>query len=274
MKGSDGVQSDRNLCPVCEDSSLFAFETPHTHVRRCCNRKCRHLFAVVGAPHQGVMSPLTDGTKDYGVFEERDRHLVRYWRRIGFLRDGFRILDFGSGVGHIVRAIKEQMKVEVTCIEAEDAYCPGLHSMGCRVLTDLRELQSTDQYDAVLMIEVIEHLDCPVAILRKIREHLNSRGSLFLSTPAGDLRHPVPEPWNLGAYDTPHHIQFFTPTSLRLALRRAGFRRTYYRFVNEMLPNDDMRQSDYESFWAKKNALKQQIQYWRKGSHHLTFIAR
>lgn len=263
----------QKTCPICTTTSQFAFETSYHRIQRCGNKGCRHLFAEPSVAFRGVMSPEND-TTDYTIYEKRNNHLIRYWQRHGFIRDQFRILDFGSGTGHIVRSLKQQMKVDVTCVEAGEVYHSKLKALGCRVLKNLDEINTADKYDAALLIEVIEHLDRPVEILNKIWNHLKIGAKLFLTTPGGDFRCPVKDPQKLGAYNTPHHIQFFTPTSLPYALRLAGFQRYYYRFVNEMYPDETMSQNDYESFWAKRTALKKLFHYWAVGSYHLTYFAK
>lgn len=220
------------------------------------------------------MSPESEPTKGYEVYKKRNEHLIRYLRRVGFVREGDHVLDFGSGVGHIVQSLKGAMDVEVTCVEAGTAYHARLERIGCRVLSSFDEMTQLEQYDSVLLIEVLEHLADPVSVLRHIRKHLKAGKKIFVTTPAGDLRRPVAEPYALGAYSTPYHIQFFTPRSLCCAFRLAGFRRAYYRYVHELYPDDAMDQSDYESWWAKKNALKRQLLYWLNGSRHLTYFAK
>ena len=88
-------------------------------------------------------------------------------------------------------------------------------------------------FDAILLIEVLEHMDSPVELLRALKSHLKPGGQLFLSTPCGELR------WGsrrTNAYDTPEHIHFFTEKSLVLALNLAGFTKICFRTVLAMYP--------------------------------------
>lgn len=267
------MNSSDILCPICETSSYCAFTTKYHRVHRCNAGKCSHLFAVGDIENIGINSPDTDKVKDYTVYKKRNKHLINYWKRHNFLRDGFSILDFGSGVGHIVKSLKENMSVEVDCVEAGQFYHSQLKKMNCRVYSTLEEIDESTQYDAVLMIEVIEHLYQPIKHLKQIRKHLKRSGELFITTPAGDLRFPLIKPWKLSAHNTPHHIQFFTPKSLSLALNYSDFRNIRYRFVNEMYPNDALEQSDYDSLGARVIEILKQIQYRLIGDSRLTYFA-
>ena len=260
-------------CPVCGSVAAAAFETPHHRVARCRRHSCGPLLAVDANPDQGVMHEGSCG-RDYGVYEKRDSVLVKYWLRKRFLRKGCRLLDVGSGSGHILAAVKRLVDgVDVYAVEASESYHDGLRQLGCKVHRSLEEIPKDVEFDACTMIEVIEHLDDPVGVLREIRHRLKRGGKAFLTTPAGDYRLDPADPMRLGAYAAAEHVQFFTPRSLRLALRGAGFRRAFYRCVLEMTPDDDMAESDYVSMWAKRTAVKAYFKFLRSGARHLTYFA-
>jgi hypothetical protein len=57
-------------------------------------------------------------------------------------------------------------------------------------------------------------------------------------------------------------------------LREAGFWNTHCRYISEMYLEDYKSQGDYESFWAKRQALARRLEYWARGATHQTFFAR
>jgi 2-polyprenyl-3-methyl-5-hydroxy-6-metoxy-1,4-benzoquinol methylase len=85
----------------------------------------------------------------------------------------------------------------------------------------------------VLLIEVIEHVADPVDFLGGLRKHLDPEGQIFLTTPCGELRNGSRA---TNAYDTPEHVQFFTEKSLRLTVKKAGFRDITYEYIDALYP--------------------------------------
>ena len=78
------------------------------------------------------------------------------------------------------------------------------------------------KFDVVTAVEVLEHVLDPVAELRTMRSLLRDDGLLFLTT--GNAK-PFADRLASWSYATPEiHISLFEPTSLDLALRKAGFR--------------------------------------------------
>lgn len=79
-------------------------------------------------------------------------------------------------------------------------------------------------FDLIYGIHVVEHLEDPVSVFRTCHRALRPGGLLYLVTPnAGSdgLRVFGESWWNL---EDPTHVRFFTPRSLGLMLRDAGFR--------------------------------------------------
>lgn len=77
--------------------------------------------------------------------------------------------------------------------------------------------------DAVLMMHVIEHVPDPVATLRACRKMTTDDGVLYLRFPnyAGAAAKVMRGAW---PDYMPDHVHYFTPTSIRAALERAGWR--------------------------------------------------
>jgi hypothetical protein len=80
---------------------------------------------------------------------------------------------------------------------------------------------------------VIEHVPDPVGFLDARRRRLALQGRIFLTTPCGELRNGSR---TTNAYDTPEHVQFFTEKSLRLAVKKAGFRDIHYEYIEALYP--------------------------------------
>ena len=78
-------------------------------------------------------------------------------------------------------------------------------------------------FDAVAMLDVLEHMTDPVALLENLRACLVPRGLLLLMTPNLNswLARISGPRWV--SFKFPEHVLYYTPESLRSVLRRAGF---------------------------------------------------
>jgi 2-polyprenyl-3-methyl-5-hydroxy-6-metoxy-1,4-benzoquinol methylase len=227
-------------CPVCGGATTAAFTSGHGHlVTQCVGLACGHLFIADPGERQGVeleefsLSEVADSAALHREeFSERNSRLIDYWEQRNFLPTGAKVLDFGSSVGHVVQSlVARRPDLGVQCIEASAPSRYYLASAGLSVARCLEEV--TGQYDAVLMIEVIEHLPDPVAILTRLCRLLKPGGQIFVTTPCGRLRSGNR---STRAYDRAEHIHFFTERSLQHACRRAGLESIGFEFVTAMYP--------------------------------------
>jgi SAM-dependent methyltransferase len=220
-------------CPICAAPSDAAFETRYVHVNKCWSRQCGHLFAVGAEAGHGVMHE-TDSDEVARLYERRNRGLVDFWRRRGFLGERSRLLDIGSGTGHVVQSVRALLPdVRISCIEESEVLSTLLEQRGFEISKDLASLAPDREFDAILLMEVIEHVPDPVGFLAGIRPLLAPRGRIFLTTPCGELRTGSRR---TNAYDTPEHVQFFVEDSLRLAVYKAGFAGIRYEYIDSLYP--------------------------------------
>lgn len=260
-------------CPICGGPSVFSFKTQYHVVHKCRGPHCGHLFAANTHLNQGVEEANDERREVARSFEKRNHHLIRYWQRKGFLKNGFRLLDVGAGTGHILQSLQRDMDLDIAGVEPEEGFHDQLNKMGVETYCTTDDIPDSKQYDACIVIEVLDHTHDPVHILKGVRQHLVPGGKVFVAVASGDRKTPVEKPWELSGYQSHYHEHFFTAKSLRWALKTAGFNRIYYRYIREMYPNDELEQKDYESLWSKRYAIKKQIEYFLKGTFHLTFFA-
>jgi len=87
---------------------------------------------------------------------------------------------------------------------------------------DLPDMEIRDQFDAIRSDNVVEHLRDPVSYLAALVKLLKPGGSLRVFVPNGNGLSAV----LLGRYSyvywLPFHLNFFTPKTLRVAMKRAG----------------------------------------------------
>lgn len=218
-------------CPICKQPAAPAFRSPYVSVAQCGSAKCRHLFATGTTPLQGVQF-IAEPDSVATEYSERNVRLIRRLLTDGVLPTKGRVLDFGAGSGHFASALRDASGVTITCVEAEPASRARLKAHGFPTYVSLSEVQGS--FDAVILTEVVEHVEDPVAILAALRSHLRDGGTMFLTTPCGETR---ARSTKTNAYETREHVHFFTERSLANAVKKAGFSTLKLRVLNEMYPH-------------------------------------
>jgi 2-polyprenyl-3-methyl-5-hydroxy-6-metoxy-1,4-benzoquinol methylase len=220
-------------CPICSSRGNWSFDSRFVEVHRCENHQCTHLFAMGVDSNHGVMNDV-DTDAEESIYAERNERLVTFWEDRDFVAWASRLLDVGAGTGHLARSVRSRVPgVEIHCIEESGALRDRLDHQGFAVSQNLDAIPSDRSFDAVLLIEVIEHVPDPVDFLNRLRGLLDPKGQIFLTTPCGELRNGSRA---TNAYDTPEHVQFFTEKSLRLAVEKAGFSSITYEYIDALYP--------------------------------------
>jgi cyclopropane fatty-acyl-phospholipid synthase-like methyltransferase len=175
-----------------------------------------------------------DADFEESMYAERNERLVAFWEERQLVTGGSRILDVGAGTGHLARSVRRRLPgIDIHCVEESVTLRDRLDHQGFAVSQNLDAISSDRSFDAVLLIEVIEHVPDPVDFLNRLRGLLDPKGQVFLTTPCGELRNGSRA---TNAYDTPEHVQFFTEKSLRLAVEKAGFSSITYEYIDALYP--------------------------------------
>lgn len=126
---------------------------------------------------------------------------------------GARVLDLGCGLGGYSRALA-QRGFEITALDVVPEYVDRARSIGVPAeLYDGERLPLEDgSVDTVILLEVLEHLDDPAALLREARRV--ARKGVLVTTPncTQDFGEVPVEFSHMLDVD---HRQFFTEASLR-----------------------------------------------------------
>jgi cyclopropane fatty-acyl-phospholipid synthase-like methyltransferase len=248
-------------CPVCGQEARKEFVAQFCVVAKCGNPRCGHLFAI--SPPSGT--GIHEHAESYADFyASRNRALANKLVSLGLLRPGARVLDIGSGLGHIMSAVRERVPDSaITCVEAAPKSIAYLRRNNFEVLEDYSLLPGSGLHDLIFMVEVIEHLNDPVAALRLCHSRLAPGGKMFLTTPSGELRNGS---HRTDAYKTAEHVQFFTQSSLCLAAEMAGFQSVKYFEMREFHAGsaNKMRKWIKDSLRTARNLLQ--------GRHHFVAV--
>lgn len=160
-------------------------------------------------------------------FRLHDKEQINYLGLISdlILRDKT-VCDIGCGGGSFLDHVKGLARRTIG-IEPFAGYRRSLNERGHIVFSSLDALMAskgTSKPDLVTSFHVIEHVDEPIAFLRKIRNVLKPDGRAVLVTPNAD---DILMKLNLASYRKFHyrtaHLWYFNDRSLQYAAMRAGF---------------------------------------------------
>ena len=137
-----------------------------------------------------------------------------------------RLCDVGCAYGGmLVYCAPGSYGIEVEPYEVRFARSIGLEVIGRDIVADV--LSDLPPVDVVWSRDVLEHVDSPHVVLRKLHGLLAPGGLVFIAVPTvppvAVLQHlPVAGPY-FGGHLHGDHINAFTPATLRFTCERAGF---------------------------------------------------
>ena len=209
-----------------ENTSVFRFDAQE--IVRCAG--CGLCFATPMPSREEIRGRYSaeyfEGAYGASLDPESARDIgVDVFARIGQHRTGGRLLDVGCGAGEYLAAATargwESFGVDVS------PYAAGVAAKrpGVTVRTGfLDEAQfENDFFDAALMIHSLEHQTDPPAVLAELRRVLKPGGVLYISVPninSGAAKR-MGRSWP--GLQPGRHFYFFTPSTLREMVTRAGF---------------------------------------------------
>jgi SAM-dependent methyltransferase len=134
------------------------------------------------------------------------------------------LIEVGCAYGFFLD--EARARFSVCGVEVSDAARQDCISRGLAVERALTPelVAAHGPFDVAVMLDVIEHLSDPAALLADLRRSMRSGGRLLLTT--GDFSAPLARlfgrRWRL--MTPPQHLWFFSPVTLGSLLSRTGFR--------------------------------------------------
>jgi SAM-dependent methyltransferase len=123
------------------------------------------------------------------------------------------VLEVGAGIGGTTRALNDGTQRRWVCLEPDSAFAKRIrsrpHLQNCEVLVGmLPDLDDQEKFDAILYIDVLEHIKEDVAELVLAAQHLKTNGVIVVLAPAF--------PWLYTPFDAAiGHFRRYTRKSLR-----------------------------------------------------------
>lgn len=137
-----------------------------------------------------------------------------------------RYLEIGCGYGFGVDIAARCFGWDARGIDPSPIAQRGARELGLRI--EARHLtpdaaDEPERYDAIVAMEVVEHVPEPRDFLKMLRGYLSPDGAIFLSTPNARIIENRSHPLLEAALSPGYHITIFSREGLATALRDAGF---------------------------------------------------
>lgn len=214
-------------CRACGGASSLWTRTHGHDFWRCLT--CGSLFFAVSPPADGKLYDHYYDQARFEITEVVRVALERIVRSASSFRSTGRWLDVGYGEGALLDVAAAH---GWQCFGTE--VCPPVLAYGARrgwtIAMELRDpLFPEGGFDVVTMIELIEHVPHPKALLADAARLLRPGGLLFVTTPNANSinRHLLSGDWTV--FCPPEHLTIWTRNGLRRAFRDAGLEPVRFR---------------------------------------------
>jgi SAM-dependent methyltransferase len=176
--------------------------------------------------HSGEPNPVADWLHD------TDRDDERRFRSLSEAMTNRHVLDFGCGVGGFLMKAGSRAR-QVTGIELEARLTPHFQASGLEVFQSIDALPSDRNFDLITAFHVVEHLEDPAIMLRKLATRLRGGGRIIMEVPSSDdalLTLYKNGPFSEFTYWS-CHLYLFNAANIPLLAKKAGLRLEYVSYI-------------------------------------------
>lgn len=226
-------------CPICESAGHFSYSHDSYDLYNC--PVCSHCF-VAPAPNEETLAAIynkdesalanSDGwtlAQDYKVDPKSVRHYYQKSRINDLVKEipdfenkNTTILDVGCSTGLFLRCLKDKGYTDLYGLDVSPgaaSYVQENHDIPCE--TNLDTLPNS-HFDVVTCYAVLEHVPDPLAFARSLSQKLKPGGRLVFLVPNYDSFYRRAFKKNWVWLVPPVHLQYFSPASLRHAMKTLG----------------------------------------------------
>lgn len=178
-----------------------------------------HPRAMIGGRHDYGLEMASEATPIY--------HRWIASRCVPYL--GTSVLEVGAGHGAVTHYLALDRRVVALDASPDCVAALQQRFRGCENVTvvrgDARQLETAEQFDSIVMINVLEHIFDDTGILASLSRHLNPDGTMIIYVPALDILYTKLDR-QIG------HFRRYTKRRLAAVVREAGLRLIEQRYAN------------------------------------------
>jgi SAM-dependent methyltransferase len=219
------------ICRICtNEKGLNTLRVPRLQYLQCPMCGCmfvdpypRHEENQAFQGLEKVKLLVQEDEKRRAYFQRR---LDRLGKHLGAARREASLLEVGCGSGVLLQeAMNRGWRVDGLELSAELAAVARKNNPEATITTGNIENQEPNGifYDAIISLDVLEHVHSPMTMIENCRELLKPGGLLMLQTPnTRSLRcRTQGAKWEM--LDPEQHLNLFSPDALRVLLTTVGF---------------------------------------------------
>jgi ubiquinone/menaquinone biosynthesis C-methylase UbiE len=242
---------------VCASpATFFLCDTynEYSETRRISHFRCNECGSVfvgndVNAEELGIAYSSLNSRKYYEEIESENRKKMTTAidHLITLISKDDKIIDIGTGDGLFVELLNQAGFRDVSAHEIPDSDLSAIKKIADNIYQDFDYSSiPLDKYNAVVMLDVLEHVINPEYVINKCSGVLKTNGVIYFHTPvvtkADRMMHVLQKLpgmkkigtiWQRGRTSI-FHLQNYTPRSLRLLLEKAGFSNIRIEVKNEL----------------------------------------
>lgn len=226
-------------CVVCDTTArIHELEVQTWSIVRCMNCGTRTLDPM---PDEVHMDGFDDGS-EYDLVEDlRDAIMAEHARTLatlGAIRRPGRLLDVGCGTGLFLRAARDAGWT-ATGIDPSKAAVDAAREDGFTVHHGLLEDAGFDRgsFDAISLMQVVEHLPDPRPLLQACRDLLVPGGVIVVATPNPASLLAARTGADFNYWIPPTHLAWYPPKALERLTIVAGFKPARTRTWSAHVPS-------------------------------------
>jgi len=230
------------VCKLCRSDKNEVFQKFGDYTYYTCKR-CEAIYSVKSISADDAAATYLDDPLNYlktvnpeGQFWMLDAFERMYFNTSKGHERG-KLLEIGAGVGYWdlmalargwevngIETSKKSAKFarDVFKIPVENCY--------------LQDYSPIEKFDAVAMIEVIEHIDDPLWVIQKLKT-LAPKGVFFATTPNTKSSHwlltldpELPEHWSRNIYFPDDHVFLFCEKTIKVLARKGKLKKLRVEF--------------------------------------------
>lgn len=219
------------ICRICtNDEGLKTLRVRRAQYIQCPMCRCLFLDPYPGRELNLAFQGLETVERLESEEKKRrsyfNRRLSRLESRLGDAHLGARLLEVGCGAGILLQeAWRRGWQADALELSVELAAKARRNNPQATIVTgDIQDQEPIGiHYDAIIALDVLEHVLAPMTMIENCRELLKPGGLLLLQTPnARSLRSRTKGArWDM--LDPDQHFNLFSPDALRVLLTTVGF---------------------------------------------------
>lgn len=197
--------------------------------------------AVLNKVNQNIYSLEDRISLYYGRMKEFNRRYSLIWsliQKVAGKNKINRVLEVGGNIGYFSGYLKKR-GIAIDGVETNPQLRQYQENVyGIKAVAKISDLDADSFYDAVVLMDVLEHIPDPVSTLSKIADHVKRDGIIFLQFPNKNslMAKMAGKKWQWWA--APDHLYHFSEYAIQRVADRVGLKVQYLGKVSPVL--DDL----------------------------------